>query len=152
MSVLRFDIRYPNGHREMAVVEGERALLGSASYCDIRFPVDQAAYEHVTIEVLGNILRAEAKAHSPPATMNGMPLTSSPVGPDAVLGIGAVQIFVTLVSHHLDGPEIGHEGQKKSKKGESSPLIRLIGLIVLPIGAYMVLLDDGPGIPDPPKA
>src|SRR4051812_320397 len=119
MSVLRFDIRYPNGHREMAVVEGERALLGSASYCDIRFPVDQAAYEHVTVEVLGGTLRAEAKAHNPPATINGMPLTSSPLGPDTVLGIGAAQIFVTFVSQSFDGhlsSGAGFEGQKKSKK------------------------------------
>ena len=64
MSVLRFEIRYPNGHREAAVVEGERALIGSASHCDVRLPMDAAAYEHVLIEVQGSTLRAESKATS----------------------------------------------------------------------------------------
>src|SRR6266545_15456 len=148
MSVLRFDIRYPNGHREVAVVEGERALLGSASYCDIRFPVDHAAYEHVVVEVLGGgNLRAVAKAHNPPATINGMPLTSSPLGPDSVLGIGVVQVFVQLVSHSVDGVAAGAE---KKKKGESSPIIRLLGLILIPAAAYMLLMDDEAAIPAAP--
>jgi hypothetical protein len=147
MSVLRFDIRYPNGHREVAVVEGERALLGSASYCDIRFPVDQSAYEHVIVEVLGGgNLRAVAKAHNPPATINGMPLTSSPLGPDSVLGIGVVQVFVQLVSHSIDGVAVGAE----KKKGEGSPIIRLLGLILIPAAAYMLLMDDDAAIPAPP--
>ena len=147
MSVLRFDIRYPNGHREVAVVEGERALLGSASYCDIRFPVDQAAYEHVVVEVLGGgNLRAVAKTHNPPATINGMPLTSSPLSPDAVLGIGHAQVFVQLVSQSLEGTSVGAE----KKKGESSPIIRLLGILLIPAAGYVFLMDNDAAIPTAP--
>lgn len=146
MSILRFDIRYPNGHREAAVVEAERALLGSASYCDIRFPVDQAAYEHVVIEVIGGTLRAEAKASHPPATINGMPLTSAALGSDSVLGIGSTQVFVTLTTEH-DGLRLGVEKQKKDK---GSPLIRLLGLALLIGLGYMVMAEDEQGIAPAP--
>jgi hypothetical protein len=132
----------------VAVVEGERALLGSASYCDIRFPIDQAAYEHVVVEIVGGTLRAEAKAHNPPATVNGMPLTRSALGPDTVLGIGAVQVFVTVVAQTVDGATPGAQ----KKKSEGSPIVRLIGLIALPALGYMVLVDDETEIPAPPAA
>jgi hypothetical protein len=138
---LRFDIRYPNGHREAAVIEGERALIGSASYADVRLPVDQAAYEHVVIEAIGQTVRAEAKADHPPATVNGMPLTSSPLLPNTVLGIGSVQIFVSLGVGDIEQPGMGAEREKKKKK-EGSPIIRLVGLIALPLLGYFVFFYD----------
>ena len=146
MSILRFEIRYPNGHREAAVVEGERALIGSASYSDVRLPVDQAAYEHVVIEAIGQTLRAQAKAQHPPATVNGMPLTSSPILPDTVLGVGSVQIFVSLGSGDVERPRAGSQ---KEKKKRGSPIIRILGLIALPALGYMVIADDEPPLPAP---
>jgi len=149
VSILRFEIRYPNGQRDAAVVEGERALIGSASYADVRLPVDQAAYEHVVIEAIGQTLRAQAKAQHPPATVNGMPLTSSPILPDTVLGVGSVQIFVSLASGDVERPRAGAQ---KEKKKEGSPIIRLLGLVALPVLGYMVMADDEPALPDPPAA
>jgi hypothetical protein len=149
VSILRFEIRYPNGQRDAAVVEGERALIGSASYADVRLPVDQAAYEHVVIEAIGQTLRAQAKAQNPPATVNGMPLTSSPILPDTVLGVGSVQIFVSLASGDVERPRAGAQ---KEKKKEGSPIIRLLGLVALPVLGYMVMADDEPALPDPPAA
>jgi hypothetical protein len=149
VSILRFEIRYPNGHREAAVVEGERALIGSASYSDVRLPVDQAAYEHVVIEAIGQTLRAQAKAQHPPATVNGMPLTSSPILPDTVLGVGSVQIFVSLGSGDVERPKAGSQ---KDKKKEGSPIIRILGLIALPALGYMVIADDEPPLPAPPAS
>jgi hypothetical protein len=146
VSVLRFEIRYPNGHREAAVVEGERALIGSASYADVRLPVDQAAYEHVVIEAMGQTLRAQVRAQNPPATINGMPFTASPIGPDTVLGVGSVQIFVSIAADSVEGPRAG----QKEKKKESSPIIRLVGLIALPVLGYMVMMDDDAALPAPP--
>lgn len=147
MSILRFDIRYANGHREAAVVDAERALLGSASYCDIRFPVDQAAYEHVVIEVVGGVLRAEAKASNPPAFINGMPLTAATLSPDSVLGIGTTQVFVTLTLEH-DETRVGVDKQKKKDKG--NPLIRIVGVAALAGLGYMLLMDDDKGLAPPP--
>jgi hypothetical protein len=149
VSILRFDIRYPNGHREAAVIEGERALIGSASYADVRLPVDQAAYEHIVIEAIGQTVRAQAKADHPPATVNGMPLTSSPILPDTVLGVGSIQIFVSLGAGEVERPGAGGQGAKKKKK-EGSPIIRIVGLIALPALGYIVLADNVAPIPAAP--
>ena len=147
MSILRFDIRYANGHREAAVVDAERVLLGSASYCDIRFPVDQAAYEHVVIEVVGGVLRAEAKASHPPALINGMPLTAATLLPDSVLGIGTTQVFVTMTLEQ-DDVSVGVDKQKKKDKG--NPLIRIIGVAALAGLGYWLLAEDDQSVAPPP--
>ncbi len=145
MGIIQFDIRHPSGHRESAVVESERALIGSASHCDVRLPVDQAAYEHVLIEVIGGTLRAEAKVDKPPATVRDMPLTQSVLTPNDVLGIGQVRIFVTFVADAAEGA-----GASASKKKESSPVVQL-GLIAA-FGAAMYLLlaeSEAPIVPPP---
>jgi hypothetical protein len=148
VSILRFEIRYPNGHREAAVVEGERALIGSASFSDVRLPVDQAAYEHVVIEALGQTLRASARVQHPPATVNGVPFTSTLILPETVLGIGSVQIFVSLVAGEVGRAEAGAKREKK--KGESSPIIRIAGLVALAVLGYMVVMDDDAALPTAP--
>jgi hypothetical protein len=134
MGLLKFDIRYPNGHRDLTVVEGERALIGSASHCEVRLPMDQAAYEHLVIEVSAGTVRAEARASEPPATINGMPLTTSAVTKDAMLGAGNVRIFV----HYEDDSRTG-EAHVNKEKGESSPLVRLVALVLIPLAGYMML-------------
>src|SRR3954469_21422447 len=119
MGIIKFDIRHANGRRESAVVEGQRALLGSGSHCDVRFAMDQAAYEHVLIEAVGSTLRAEARAEQPAATINGVQLVLGALSPDAVLGIGDVRVFVSFVPDALDGPQIS------AKQRTSSPLALL---------------------------
>ena len=59
MGIIQFDIRHANGQRESAVVEAERAVIGSAAHCDVRLPMDQAAFEHIVVEVVAGKLRAE---------------------------------------------------------------------------------------------
>lgn len=145
MGLLKFDIRYPNGHRDLTVVEGERALIGSASHCEVRLPMDQAAYEHLVIEVSAGTVRAEARASEPPATINGMPLTTSPVTPDAMLGAGNVRIFV----HYEDDARTG-DAQINKDKGESSPLVRILALIMIPLAGYMLLADSDEDFGDVP--
>jgi hypothetical protein len=145
LAVLKFDIRYPNGHRELAEVEGERALVGSASHCDVRLPVDQAAYEHLVIEVSGGIVRAFAKATHPPATIDGMALTESAVKPESILGVGGVSLFVLFV------PDVGEGDSLTTKdKQESSPLVRIVALVALPVAGYLLLAENEAAVAAPP--
>lgn len=145
MGLIKFDIRFPNGQRESAVVESERALIGSASYCDVRLPMDQAAYEHVLIEVHGQTLRAEAKADKPEATINGLPFVSSALAADAVLGLGNIRLYVSFVSDLYEGPHI------QKKKDESNPAIRVIGLAVFAVCAYVLLMEPEETLEPPPN-
>jgi hypothetical protein len=145
LAVLKFDIRYPNGQRELAEVEGERALVGSASHCDVRLPVDQAAYEHLVIEVSGGIVRAFAKATHPPATIDGMALTESAVKPESILGVGGVSLFVLFV------PDVGEGDSLTTKdKQESSPIVRIVALVALPVAGYLLLAENEAAVAAPP--
>ncbi len=148
MGVIKIDIRYANGERESALVEGERALIGSASFCDVRLPMDQAAYEHVLIEVHGGTLRAEAKVDSPAATINGMPFAASAIAPDAVLGIGNIRLFVSFVADELDSPQVN----AKKKEDNSNALIRAVGIVGFAVAAYWLLADPETPIEPAPSS
>jgi hypothetical protein len=145
MSLIQFDIRYPNGQREAIVVEGQRALIGSGSHCDVRLPMDQAAYEHVRVESIGNTLRAEAVAEQPLATINGMPLTQSPLAADSVLGIGNVRIFVGHVSDIMEGAQLS-----AAKSKQSTPMVRVALVVGFAAAAYMLLAETESEIAPPP--
>ena len=145
MGIIQFDIRHPDARREAIVVEGERAMIGSASHCDVRLPMDQAAYEHVLIESFYGTLRAEAKADHPPATINNMPLTASALAADSVLGIGRIRLFVTFV------PDLGEGANLRTKeKGKSNPMVQLGLVAMFGLGAYILLADDEVPISPPP--
>jgi hypothetical protein len=145
VGIIQFDIRHPDGRRESIVVEGERAMIGSASHCDVRLPMDQAAYEHVLIESFSGTLRAQTKADHPPATINNMPLTASALSTDSVLGIGRIRLFVTFV------PDLGEPGNLRTKeKSKSNPMVQL-GLVALfGLCAYLLLAEDEAPIAPPP--
>src|ERR1041384_1890395 len=124
MGIIKFDIRHENGQRESAIVEGQRALIGSASHCDVRLAMDQSAYEHVLIEAVGTTLRAEARSQQPPATLDGVELVASALSPEAVLGLGNTRLYVSFVPDELDGPHV------LEKKQARSPLM---GLLLVPL-------------------
>jgi hypothetical protein len=145
VGIIQFDIRHPDARREAIVVEGERAMIGSASHCDVRLPMDQAAYEHVLIESFSGTLRAEAKADHPPATINNMPLTGSALSPDSVLGIGKIRLFVTFV------PDLGEPGNLRTKeKGKSNPVVQLGLVAMFGLGAFVLLAEEEVPIAPPP--
>jgi hypothetical protein len=146
VSIIQFDIRHPNGQRESTVVEGERALIGSASHCDVRLPMDQAAFEHVLIEVVGNTLRATAKADRPPPTINGMPLTASPLADDSALGIGRIRLFVTFVADVPDGARAA-----TSKKKGGGPGTQVALLAGFAVAAYFLLSSSDAPIAEAPE-
>lgn len=144
MGIIQFDVRYPNGQRDAIVIEGERALIGSASHCDVRLPMDEAAYEHVLIEAIAGTLRAESRADNPPATIGGMPFTNAPLSVDSVLGIGRVRLFVNFVPDLVDGAHVS------AKKKESSPVVQLGLVAIFAMGAYLLLSDSDAPIAAPP--
>jgi len=136
MGIIQFDIRQANGQRESAVVEGQRALIGSGSHCDVRLPMDQAAYEHVLVEAVGTTLRVEARAEQPPATINGVKLVASALSPDAALGIGETRLFVNFVPDALDGPQIS------AKQKAQNPLLILALIPIFGALAYLLFWND----------
>jgi hypothetical protein len=149
MSVLRFEIRYADGRKDVMHVDGERALIGAGAHCDIRLPLDQAAHEHVAVEVIAGTVRLETKAFEPAATVNGVPFTNLPITPDVPLQIGSTRIFIALGDAPFDGAAV-----IKKKTDESSPLMKLLAGSVVIIAVYMAFFsnDDQPVTGPPAQA
>jgi hypothetical protein len=144
MGIIKFDIRHANGQRESAIVEGQRALIGSASHCDVRLAMDQSAYEHVLIEAVGTTLRAEARAQQPPATVDGVELVAGALSPEAVLGVGNTRLYVSFVPDALDGPQVS------AKQQASSPLLALALIPIFGALGYLLFWDGDAKIAPPP--
>lgn len=136
MSVLKFQSRMPNGQVEQLVVESERVLIGSGAHCDIRMPIDQARVEHVLLEVVPQGLFVRALSFEPPPTINSVPFTQAPLPPGAILGVGAVQIYVEITD------AAGGAAAGQQKKGSSK--IGLLALLIMLPAAYFLLFDDPP--------
>lgn len=113
MSTMLFEIRYEDGKREAAAVDGERALLGSASHCDVRLPMGDAAEEHLVVEVVGDTVYARALGDAR-TLLDGAPLVNAPLDEGAVLGIGRLKVAVKAAAER-------ENLQKKSADGTGSP-------------------------------
>lgn len=122
----------------MTHVDGERLLIGSGAHCDVRLPLDQAASEHVAVQVVGGTVRAESKASEPPATVNGVPFTSIPLAPDVPLRIGTTLLFIALGDFAFDGAP----AEREQKKEATSPFMKILGIGVLGALAYLFLNHD----------
>ena len=138
MRVLRFQIRQATGQIDQVLVESERVLIGSGAHCEIRLPLDQAAVEHALVQVAPAGVFVQALAFQPPPTVNGVPFQQGPLPPDAILGIGPVQLLVGVVDNTQGGGVV-----VRKKQAKASPLT-LVALIVIMVGAYLFFFtDDG---------
>jgi hypothetical protein len=144
VSTLRFEIRHADGRTEVATVEGERAIIGHAAHCDVRLPLDQAAAEHVAVEVVGSTVRVETKAFEPAATINGMPFTAMPIGADMPLRVNTTRIFIQLV-------DVGTKRTATAQRPEesTSPLTRVLALVGLGAAVYVFLPTEEARAPVP---
>jgi len=146
VSLIRFEIRYADGRKEIANVEGERALIGHGAHCDVRLPLDQAANEHVAVEVVGETVRVQTKAFEPPATVNGLPFTTMPIGPDTPLQLGTTRVFISLGDFGFEGAPI----LARKKKEQISPRTKLLALVGLAAAAYVLMSGDEPHLAQAP--
>lgn len=80
-------------------VDGVRALLGSASHCDVRLGPDRAAPEQLLFEVHNGQLFAEVRATSPVVLLNQLPFHQGRLLPDAVLTLEKLEVRVVLEQH-----------------------------------------------------
>ncbi|MBI5537789.1 MAG: hypothetical protein HY898_34005 [Deltaproteobacteria bacterium] len=147
MNGLKFHIRQPDGRIEEMVIDSDRVLIGSGAHCEIRLPVEESAVEHVAIQVAPEGIAAQARASQPYPTINGAPFAQTQVLPGAILGVGRVQIQVTLIEV-LDGSALGSR-----KKSKTSTMTYVLALLAMPLAAYLLLADDEEAMaPKPPSS
>lgn len=95
MASIHFEIRHPNGKREAAHVEADRALIGSASFADVRLPMEEASPEHVRVSVVGGRLYFEALPNEAMVMLDGAPLPAGLAREGNELDIGGLRVKVS---------------------------------------------------------
>jgi len=136
---LRFHLRHPDGRAEVLTVDSERVLIGSGAHCEIRLPGEHAAVEHVEVTMTPGGAYAQARALDRLPTINGVEFMQTPVLDSAVLGIGAVQIQISVVEIE-DNPNV-----IKKKTEKTSPMTYVLALVAIPLSLYVIFADEGSG-------
>jgi hypothetical protein len=136
VSFLKFQIRHPNGQIEHLNVDGERVMIGAGAHCEIRLPVDQAALEAVLVQQTAAGVYAKALSFEPPPTLNNTPFSQAPVQAESVLGIGQMQIYVTI------SEEGGGTAVVSKQKAKASPLTVVLAALCALAGAYYLFAGD----------
>lgn len=91
-------LAHPDGRTEKLVLDAETVLIGSGAHCDLRLPREHASIEHVVLTRLGDVIHARSLSLDPHPTVNGAEFVRTPVLPDAVVGVGPVRLWVSLVA------------------------------------------------------
>jgi hypothetical protein len=135
---LRVAVRYPDGRSETLMVDSDRVLVGSGAHCEIRLPPEYAQGEHIELALSGESVHATARALEPLPTINGSGFLQTPVAPDAVLGVGQAQLWVT--------PAVIEENPNviRKKAQPTSPLAYLGALLMIPLAGYILFYDEAP--------
>jgi len=134
VTTLRFQIQHSNGRQEQVTVEAERALIGSGAHCEIRLPIDQAAVEHILIQVGAGGVFAQALSFEPAPTIGSVPFTQAPLPPDVVLGVNQTQMLVSIVGDAVAGGGVG-----RKEKGKTNPMLIIAAMAGACLAAYMFL-------------
>ena len=112
--------------------------MGSAPYCEVRLPFAEAAAEHVAIEDRGSAgIYVEALALSPAPTINGVPFSVAPLGPEDVLEISGSRLRVSVVT--ATPATFAAQTQKK----KTSPLAYVAAIVGFPLALSQISFGNG---------
>ncbi|HET9955605.1 MAG TPA: hypothetical protein VFQ61_13920 [Polyangiaceae bacterium] len=125
MTTLKFDIQHAHGPRESVIVEGARAWIGSAAHCEVRLPIDQAAPEHVLVELQGGGAQLHVHADAEAPRVNELPLSAADLVPGSVLQIGQVRLAVSWAEDDRTGPN------PESTARSNREVLFALGLVLL---------------------
>lgn len=139
----RFRLVYPDGRQENMLVDTERALIGSASHCEVRLPPETATHEHV------EVFAHEGAVHfaTRPYALLNLPVLDNVATvegrwqPGSSLRVGDVQMYVELVSL----------GMAKAKPPIWALLIAIPAIAITAVGVALARPVDR-GLPPIPEA
>jgi hypothetical protein len=136
-------IELHRGHKlSVFEVNYDRALIGSGAHCDVRLAPDEAAVEHLVVQLVGDDeVFAEAKALEPVCLLNGAPFLEGRLVATSLLELGGVALRV-LRTNREEPAAVRKAGTSKSA---TSPAIQALGLLGVCLGLYVVLSKPGLG-------
>jgi hypothetical protein len=137
VSGLRFVVRHPGGQSDLLTIDSDHVLIGSGAHCEVRLPSEQSAVEHVEVVMApGGMVTAQARTLDRLPTINGVAFEQSSIHEGDVLGVGAVQIQITVVEIE-DNPNV-----IKKKTQRTSAMTYVLALLAIPLAAYVLLMED----------
>jgi hypothetical protein len=96
MAKLELELQREAHRPEIICVDSERVLIGSEAYCDVRLPSDEAAPEHLLLEVSGQSLRVVALSAARPVWLDGRATVRGTIVSGGTIGLGKLAIRVWL--------------------------------------------------------
>jgi len=134
MEELHFIIRHPDGREERSLVQSTRTIVGSGAHCDIRLSPDQAAFEHVAMEITPDGARIQRLANSPAATLDGAEFAIAALASTATLTVGRTTI-------QIGRKTTSDDANKRNKSGVS---LVARGGVLLVLGCAIAFLSNLP--------
>lgn len=136
-----FSIDVPGAKQlETMELEAERILIGCGAHCDIRLPMDVAAFEHVIVTPEEGMMVARAVRGEATVRLNGQPMYEDVLPENGVIEFdGGVKItFRTSAASSV-----------RRKKGALSP-ISILSLLLLPVVLLMFYQNEAKATLSPP--
>lgn len=96
----RFRVAYADGRQEQILVDADRALIGSASHCELRLPPEVAVHEHIEVFAHEGAVHFATKPYALLALpmLDNVATVEGRWAPGSTLRIGNMQMTVELVS------------------------------------------------------
>jgi len=143
MKTLVFVVQEPRRPDLVVEVQSERVLLGSGAHCDIRLPLEAAAWEHVVVTQESGSVVARVVPKDVTATFDGDARREAELAPGATIRIDTVVVILRDITN------------AEVKKAKANPLrTAAMGASLLVAAAALFVLKNASagGTPPPPNA
>lgn len=139
----RFRVSYADGRQEQILVDSERALVGSASHCELRLPPEVAMHEHIEVFAHEGAVHFATRPYAllTLPVLDGVATVEGRWGAGSSLRIGDVQMTVELVSL----------GMQKAKPPIWALLVAIPAIAITAVGVALARPVDR-GLPPIPEA
>lgn len=143
MKTLTFVVQEPRRADVVIDVQADRVLLGSGAHCDIRLPLESAAWEHVVVTIENDCVIARVIPSDGTAFFDGEAKREHELQPGNVVRIDSVAIVLR---------EYAEKDAKIEKKSPLRSLVLFAGLMVAAAALLVLKNASANGTPPPPPA
>lgn len=143
MKTLTFVVQEPRRPDVVIDVQADRVLLGSGAHCDIRLPLESAAWEHVVVTIEHDCVVARVIPTDGTAFFDGEARREAELQPGNVLRIDSVAVVLR---------DYAEKDAKVEKKSPLRSVVLFTGLMVAAAALLVLKNASASGTPAPPPA
>ena len=143
MKTLTFVVKEPRLADVVIDVKADRVLLGSGAHCDIRLPLESAAWEHLVVTIENDCVVARVIPTEATAFFDGEAKREGELLPGVEVRIDSVVVQLR---------DYAEKDQKVEKKSPLRSLVLFAGLMVAAAALFVLKNAAASGTPPPPAA